>query len=124
MTPAEFRCMREYLGLPLNWVASNLGVTERTVNRWENGVTPIPDHASADLAHLVEYTGRCVEKIMRTRKQHGQLITTTDDDMVVDGFPASWHRMVCARVAAETGLAVRYGPKPTDTRAPYARRTS
>jgi len=112
MTPAEFRCLREYLGLPLNWVASNLAVTERTVNRWENGVTPIPDRASAELARLAEYTNRCVEKVMRMRKQYGQLVTTPDGE--VDGFPASWHRMVCARVAAETGLPVRYGPKPTD----------
>jgi hypothetical protein len=111
MTPAEFRCIREYLGLPLGWVAASLGVNERTVNRWENGVTPVPERASAAMAQLSEYTQRCVDKLIR--KHRGPLITTADD-IETNGFPASWHRMMCTRVAMLTGgdLRIEYGDGP------------
>lgn len=112
MTPAEFRCMREYLGLPLNWVAATLGVTERTINRWETGHTPIPERAAAAMQQLNEYTARCIDKLIRRKAVNGgkPLRTTADDTQPIEtwGFPASWHRMMMAQVAAATGRGIEY----------------
>src|SRR5690606_40083818 len=37
MTPAEFRVVREFLGLTPEWLAAHLGVSGRTVRHWEQG---------------------------------------------------------------------------------------
>ena len=105
MTSAEFRCTREYLGLPLNWVAKRLDVTERTVYRWEAGVTPIPPHAVDMLRGMAKYTDRAAKSLYT----HGKLTTYTDAVTIGDEeLPASWHRILCARVAARTGVQITY----------------
>jgi hypothetical protein len=43
MTPAEFRVVREFLGLSIEWLAEHLEVNPRTVRHWEDGGYPIPD---------------------------------------------------------------------------------
>src|SRR5690606_819281 len=43
MTPAEFRVVREFLGLTPEWLAAHLGVSGRTVRHWEQGKYAIPD---------------------------------------------------------------------------------
>jgi DNA-binding XRE family transcriptional regulator len=114
VTPAEFRCQREYLGLPLGWMAQALGVAERTVNRWESGVTPVPERAALAMAQLSDYTRRCVDKLASPRNRGKPLTTTADDERPIEtwGLPASWHRMMCARVAAETGRHIEYSDGP------------
>lgn len=42
MTGAEFKTLRESLGLPVSWVASQGGVRERTVSYWESSGAPVP----------------------------------------------------------------------------------
>jgi transcriptional regulator with XRE-family HTH domain len=57
MTPDEFRAAREFLRLEIRWLAAHLGVTVRQLNRWENGVTPIPARA---VKVLEEFLGEYV----------------------------------------------------------------
>lgn len=117
MTPAEFRCAREYLGLPLNWVAAYMGVAERTVNRWESAITPIPVHASIAMSKLAAYTALCVDKAVN-RGLKRPLVTSADTETVgYDGWPPSWHRMLCARIAERTAVGIGYGEptRPTFT---------
>jgi len=106
VTPAEFRCLREYLGLPLGWTAAALDVAERTVNRWESGVTPVPEHAAKALRKLSLYTDTAVASLMA--KQPTMLRTTASDAVVAPGLPGSWHRAVCARVADHLGVRIDY----------------
>lgn len=110
MTPAEFRCAREYLGLPINWLAAYMDVAERTVNRWETATTPIPEHARAALSNLLVYTEGCVEKTVKAGLKR-PLVTSADTSPEISPkeFPASWHRMLCSRIVERTNVAVGYG---------------
>lgn len=54
MTPTEFRCAREFLRLEIRWLAAHLGVTVRQLNRWENGVSPIPARAVEVLEEFLD----------------------------------------------------------------------
>lgn len=47
MTGAEFKTLRETLGLPVSWMASQARVRERSVNYWESGRFAVPDDAVA-----------------------------------------------------------------------------
>ncbi|GHE31780.1 hypothetical protein GCM10017673_38170 [Streptosporangium violaceochromogenes] len=121
MTPAEFRVVREFLGLTGDWLAEHLKVSPRTVRHWEQGKYPIPDGvrlAIEDLeARTGEFIGACVE----------QLLDLPDPTVVTyqwdaeyraanpgSPFSASWHRAVVARIAQEVpGLSIVYpGPHP------------
>ncbi len=42
MTPTEFKTARRELGLSQNALAKRMGVTGRTIRRWEAGDTQIP----------------------------------------------------------------------------------
>lgn len=109
MTAAEFRCTREALGLPLKWLASNLGVTERTIYRWEQGLVPISDYAMEALGLLDEYTSACVVYLTKSRSTK-PLTTYTDAIAEVgdDAFPASWHRALTRVAADAAGRGIVY----------------
>lgn len=42
MTPAEFKTIRESLGLTAQWIAENAGVKLRTAQYWEAGRMAVP----------------------------------------------------------------------------------
>lgn len=117
MNPAEFRVVREFLGLTGDWLANHLGVSGRTVRHWEQGKYPIPDGVRLAIEELEQRTGDfvggCVEKLMDLPEP--VVVTYRSDDGYhqanpgVD-LPASWHRAVVARVAQEVpGLSITYG---------------
>lgn len=116
MTPAEFKVVREFLGLTGDWLAAHLGVSPRTVRHWEQGKYAIPDGvrlAIEDLERLTgEFIGKAVESLMDLPEPG---IVTYRDDVEYhgahpeSGYPASWHRAVCARIAQEVpGLSIAY----------------
>lgn len=49
MTPAEFKTIRESLGLSAQWLADAVHVDQRTVRRWEDGAIPL----RADIVELL-----------------------------------------------------------------------
>jgi transcriptional regulator with XRE-family HTH domain len=51
-TPNRLARLREIQGLSRTDIGSRLGVSERTVYRWERGETPIPDDHKLELADL------------------------------------------------------------------------
>lgn len=114
MTPAEFKVVREFLGLTGDWLAAHLGVSPRTVRHWEQGKYAIPDGvrlAVEDLERRTgEFVGGVVEKLMDLPDPG--VITYRDDAEYRAAhpdaeFPASWHRAVVARVAQEVpGLSI------------------
>lgn len=114
MTPAEFKVIREFLGLTGDWLAAHLDVSPRTVRHWEQGKYAIPDGVRLAIEDLERRTGEFVggisEKLMDLPDPGA--ITYRDDaeykaaDPAAE-FPASWHRAVVARVAQEVpGLAI------------------
>lgn len=52
VTPAEFKTIREALGLSAQWFADAVQVDQRTVRRWEDGVIPLRADAVELLSEL------------------------------------------------------------------------
>lgn len=65
MTPAEFKTIRESLGLSAQWIANHLGVSLRTVRYWEAGErVNIPDKSAVNLADMDAGFGALVEQAL------------------------------------------------------------
>lgn len=116
MTPAEFKVVREFLGLTGDWLAAHLGVSPRTVRHWERGKYAIPDGVRLAIENLEhdtgEFIGGAAEKLMDLPDPG--VITYRDDAEYhaahpESPFPASWHRAVVARIAQEVpGLSIAF----------------
>ena len=116
MTDAEFKVVREFLGLTGDWLAAHFDVNPRTVRSWEQGKYPIPDGVRLELEDLERRTGEFVsaliEKIMDLPEP--TVVTYRNDAEYHDAhpdvpFPAAWHRAVVARIAQEVpGLVIVY----------------
>lgn len=116
MNAAEFKVVREFLGLTGDWLAARLGVSGRTVRSWEQGKYDIPDGVRLEIEDLERRTGEFVSGIV------DKLMDLPDPGVVTyrsdaeyksahpdAEFPASWHRAVTARVAQEVpGLRIAY----------------
>ncbi len=116
MTDAEFRVVREFLGLTGDWLAGHLGVSPRTVRYWEQGKYPIPDGVRLEIEDLEQRTGEFVAAVVSKMLDVADpvVVTYRSDAEYHEahpeiGFPASWHRAVVARIAQEVpGLAISY----------------
>ena len=120
MTDAEFRVVREYLGLTGDWLAARLGVSGRTVRHWEQGKYPIPDGVRLELERLeaetAEFVGRAVEQLMDVVDPTVVTYRTDAEHQATHPgvrWPASWHRAAVARIAQEVpGLSIVYATDP------------
>lgn len=102
MNAAEFVCQRELLGLSIVWLAENLGVTKRTIYRWENGTHPIPDWAADRIRLYTKNTEKVIgELVVKVVQDPGRFpfLVTYREDWGLAGLPASWHRLTMARTA-------------------------
>jgi predicted transcriptional regulator len=111
LTAAEFRCTRERLGLPIRWVAEELGVQERSVSRWEDGTHPVPQGV-ADTMKVWAAAADALYREVSVVHPNGEAFRTyrTDADYRPTGmidWPASWHRAIAGRLVAD-GWAVDY----------------
>ena len=115
MTDAEFRVVREQLGLDQQWIAGCLGVALRSVQRWENGDSPVPDGVRRQMEawerDTAETVGRAVAQLGDDRDA---ALATYRDDVTYrrldgGGWTARWHRAMVARVCDEVpGVTVVY----------------
>lgn len=120
MTAAEFRCLREWLGLTTTWTAQRLGVAERTVHRWEAGVMRVPAGVSDAMLALSEQTydvmNAAVEQLLDTTDPAIETYRTDADfreHQPQADWPASWHRALAARVADEVpGVRIEFWVAP------------
>lgn len=116
MTDAEFRVVREFLGLTGDWLAAHLGVSGRTVRHWEQGKYPIPDGVRLELEDLERRTAEFIDQIipqLLDMPEPGVITYRSDEEYHAAHpevpFPAAWHRAVVARIAQEVpGLAIAY----------------
>lgn len=119
MTDAEFRVVRDWLGLTGDWLAGHLGVSPRTVRHWEQGKYAIPDGVRVELEDLEARTrafvGGAIAQLLDIPEPG--IITYRNDAEYHAAhpeipFPAAWHRQVVARIAQEVpGLAIAYAPQ-------------
>lgn len=126
MSPAEFRVVREFLGLTPEWLAEHLNVSTRTVRHWEAGKYAIPDGVRLEVEDLERRTGEfvsgCIEKLIDL-PDPGIITYRSDEEYQAAHpeipFPASWHRRCVARIAQEVpALVIAY---PDAVREPAAR---
>lgn len=121
-TAGDFKVLRESLGLPASWVASELGVLDRQVRRWEQGASDIP--AAAWECLLAAYsdaavTEQAILQRVRARPDAPLYSPRNDEELWRDlpGFkntnlPASHYRAILARVATAQGVSLYYNPEP------------
>ncbi len=104
MTPAEFKCYRESLGLSAQWLADRWGVATYSVQRWERSRS-LPEELAIDLEGI--------ERRMYVEIESGSMgggdrvieVPRTDEDSP-DGMPAAYHRAVALAVARRTGARI------------------
>ncbi|MFF5642995.1 helix-turn-helix domain-containing protein [[Kitasatospora] papulosa] len=116
MTDAEFRVVRDFLGLTGEWLAGHLGVSSRTVRHWEQGKFAIPDGVRLEIEDLEARTGVFVSGVIEKLQgipEPGVITYRSDTEYHAAHpeipFPASWHRAAVARIAQEVpGLAIAY----------------
>ncbi|WP_291378853.1 hypothetical protein [Demequina sp.] len=105
MTGAEFRCLREHLGLTVAWMFDYLGVGEATVNRWQDGKMNIAPGAVEDVLELEQIATRAVdatvaelqgeaEPVLQVPRTDAALLAADPKNI----YPASWHRAIASRV--------------------------
>lgn len=115
MTDAEFRMVREHLGLDLHQLAARLDVAVRSVQRWEQGDSPVPDGVRLQMEAWERDTAETVGlAIDRLRDARDPVVATYRDDVTYrrldgGGWTARWHRAMVARVCDEVpGVTVVY----------------
>lgn len=116
MTAAAMKVAREYLGLTTAWIAGRMHVQERTVHRWEAGVSPIPEGVRIEMDYLQILADDEVDTLTQELLDQPDpaLVTYRTDADYRRADPdspwlASWHRAVAARVAREvSGLEIDY----------------
>lgn len=116
MTDAELHAAITELDVTNAWLASHLGITERTLYAWHAGGT-IPGWASDKIKDLLADADSEAEKI------YSQIMLTTptaiatprtdyyqSPEQKASGYPATWWCRVAARAvarAAQDGVQVR-----------------
>lgn len=121
MTGAEFRILREHLGLTNAWLADHLDVAERSIVRWGDGASPIPVGVAEEMLELeaaaADQVARHCDWLRDMAPERRQLITYRTDDVhhlinPADPYPASWHRACAARVRERVdGVRVVFAPE-------------
>ena len=124
MSAAELKSAREHMGFTTRWLSARLGVTERTLQRWEEDNQVIREHLAAEVRQLIAHTDQTVEalitslksapqssRVLSTFRAHDAVANDALADPTVSGehaapLPASWHRIVCARAASRVPGAV------------------
>jgi transcriptional regulator with XRE-family HTH domain len=122
MTDAEFKVVREFLGLTGDWLAGHLGVSARTVRHWEQGKYAIPDGVRLEMEDLERRTGEWIDRLvpqLMDLPDPGVYVYRTDEEYHEAHpevpLPASWHRAVVARVAQEVpALRIAYAKAGDD----------
>lgn len=108
MTPAEFRCLREYLGLTTQWLAVRLGVTSRAVLRYESPGETVPAKAASLLEDLAAQA-----TIEVLNHKSGSITVPAEMSWHYGDYPPTWYRMIAARIAQSGQAEITYGEEPS-----------
>ena len=100
MTSVEFRIAREALGLTGEALAELLGVTDRSIRKWENGASRVPAGVVQELGVLQDSFERTVSALVAE-------VAGVEDAVLEVVAPGGWSRMIAGRVAVATGARVK-----------------
>ena len=94
-------------------------MTERTVGRWVDGSSPVPDGVRIEIEEIEAHPARCVGEYVAALMDlpdPGIYTYRRDADLWaarqgMEPYPAAWHRAIVARVAQEVpALTIEYAP--------------
>lgn len=105
MTPAEFKCLRESMGLSTKWLAIRWDVAESSVKRWEHTRT-LPDALETDLLNLRRQFNEAVTRLSTTTTP---IVVPRVDSESPDRWPAAWHRAIAQQASDRCGASIIYG---------------
>lgn len=113
MTPAEFKCLRESMGLSTKWLSVRWDVSEFSVQRWERN-RPLPDSLAQDM-HMLKLAFEDDVKAMIESGVAAVVVPRVDDPAL--DHPAPWYRAVAQRAADNCGVGIVYAHEavPADT---------
>ncbi|OXN00514.1 helix-turn-helix domain-containing protein [Bifidobacterium vansinderenii] len=106
MTSAEFKCLRESMGLSQQWAADHWKVSIISVKRWERNYQP-PAGIEMDLRALKKRFDREVRIAAAADEDSGLLVPRLDVEAPRD-LPAAWHRAIAQRAAEQSGARILY----------------
>jgi hypothetical protein len=105
LTPAALKSGLDYMGLSAVWFAHRCDVTKRTVFRWFDGVSPIPERAVEAFSEVWNFTQQAALAVFEEVDNDQPVLITYRTDVEYwkviesDEYPASWHRALIVRVA-------------------------
>ena len=106
MTSAEFKCLRESMGLTTKWLAERWKVSEFSVQRWDRN-RRLPDELEADIMDL---KARFDREVGRVADAGGDCVLVPRNDRLrtaVD-MPAAWFHMIAQRASEIAGLRILF----------------
>lgn len=130
MNGAEFKTVRESLGLSTAWLAGHWGLeSERAIRRWEDGEAAVPSRRGEELLSLEISAEQTVDDMITAALEQVGLddiddvedlddsvwpsleVPRIDKDCADTGLPASFWRAIAYRVRWELGghLWLSYG---------------
>ncbi|MCH4835650.1 helix-turn-helix domain-containing protein [Bifidobacterium pseudolongum] len=113
LTPAEFHCLRQQLGVTTKWLASRWNVTERSVQRWEN-FRCLPLEFTEDVLALrtrqLDLIHTQCEEAMRA--QSGVMVPRKN--IMPAEYPAEWWQIIAWHVHEKTGATILYTDDATE----------
>ncbi len=121
MLGAEFKSMRERMGLTITTMAALLSVSETTVKAWDKGKYRLPVGAASEVEMLRDYTRRCVDTVVELAAATEApmiLVWHLTEDMpegVARTLGAQWWRSVAAGAQERVpGIAIGYAAELDD----------
>lgn len=104
MTPAEFKCRREALGLPARWLSDRWGVAVHSVQRYEQSRT-LPEELEEDFESIEQLADDMAAALAESG---GDVQVPMTDAESPDSMPAAFHRAVALRATRMSGGRIVY----------------
>jgi len=118
ITPAELRALIDWMGLTRKWFGTRVGFGERTVVRWADGHTAIPEKAGVELVRLWNQSAEAIATMVKgatERAVNGVVVLKTfrvdseyHEAMGSEEYPASWHRAMTCRAMDHILMNTKY----------------
>lgn len=113
LTPAEFHCMRQWLGLTSQWLADRWNVAERSVKRWEANRL-LPYELTEDMQSLQREFDEQVHQWATDVMEHGSIIMVPRKTPFNTEWPAGWWQAIATQVRLRTHATIVYDDDTED----------
>lgn len=106
MTSAEFKCLRESMGLSTKWLSIRWDVAESSVKRWETNRI-LPEDLERDMIELKRAFDAEVDDAAKAPADSCVIVPRVDIE-APRNLPAAWHRAIAQRARERSGARILY----------------